>query len=71
MEAFGFVRRVVDSQLPVGMGAVAAGPLLVLGLIFDAIWAAGTLMVIPWLMLGLYMTGLLRQAAASGGPFAQ
>lgn len=56
----GLVRRVVDSQLPAGVSAVAAGPLVVLGLIIDAVRAAGGLMLIPWAILGLYMTGLLR-----------
>lgn len=56
----GLVRRVVDSQLPAGVSAVAAGPLVVLGLIIDAVRAAGGLMLVPWAILGLYMTGLLR-----------
>jgi hypothetical protein len=60
MAAVGFVRRVVDSQLPAGVSTVAAGPLVVLGLIIDAIRAAGALMMVPWLLLGIYVAGLLR-----------
>ncbi|NNL13328.1 MAG: hypothetical protein HKO82_06530, partial [Acidimicrobiia bacterium] len=60
MATVGFVRRVVDSQLPAGVSTVAAGPLVVLGLIVDAIRAAGALMAVPWLLLGIYMVGLLR-----------
>jgi hypothetical protein len=60
MVMVGLVRRVVDSQLPAGVSVVAAGPLVVLGLIIDAIRAAGALMVVPWLVLGIYMAGLLR-----------
>ncbi len=56
----GFVRRVVDSQLPAGVADVAAGPLVVLGLIIDAIRAAGALMVVPWMVLGIYMFTLVR-----------
>ena len=59
MAAVGFVRRVVDSQLPAGVATVAAGPLVVLGLIIDAIKAAGGLLLVPWLILGIYMAGLL------------
>jgi len=55
------VRRVVDSQLPAGVSVVAAGPLVVLGLIVDAIRAAGALMAVPWLLLGIYVVGLLRR----------
>ena len=60
LSTVGFVRRVVDSHLPAGIGAVAAGPLVVLGLIFDAVTAAGALMLVPWLALSIYMIGLLR-----------
>ncbi|MBT8215801.1 MAG: hypothetical protein KJO17_03015, partial [Acidimicrobiia bacterium] len=49
------------SQLPAGVSTVAVGPLVVLGLVFDAIRAAGALMAVPWLILGAYMVGLLRQ----------
>lgn len=56
----GMVRRVVDTQLPAGVSTVAAGPLVVLGLIIDAVRAAGSLMAVPWLLLGIYMVGLLR-----------
>ncbi len=66
----GFVRRVVDSQLPAGAASVAAGPLVVLGLIIDAVRSAGALMAVPWLLLGLYMAGLLREprgASRAGG----
>jgi hypothetical protein len=55
------VRRVVDSQLPAAVSVVAAGPLVVLGLIVDAIRAAGALMAVPWLLLGIYVVGLLRR----------
>lgn len=65
MATVGLVRRVVDSQLPVGVSAVAAGPLVVLGLIIDAIRAAGALMAVPWLLLGVYMAGLLRNSRAT------
>ncbi|MGI9648249.1 MAG: hypothetical protein ACR2OI_06990 [Acidimicrobiia bacterium] len=61
MATVGMVRRVVDSQLPAGVSTVAAGPLVVLGLVIDAIRAAGGLMALPWLLLGVYMFGLLRQ----------
>lgn len=60
MATVGLVRRVVDSQLPAGVSTVAAGPLVVLGLVIDAIRAAGALMAVPWLLLGFYMAGLLR-----------
>ena len=60
MATVGFVRRVVDSQLPSGVATIAAGPLVVFGLIIDAIKAAGGLLVVPWLVLGIYMAGLLR-----------
>ena len=60
MATVGLVRRVVDSQLPAGVSTVAAGPLVVLGLVIDAIRAAGALMAVPWLLLGLYMAGLLH-----------
>ncbi|NNJ47446.1 MAG: hypothetical protein HKP18_06395 [Acidimicrobiia bacterium] len=56
----GFVRRVVDSRLPPGVATVAAGPLVVLVLIVDAVKAAGGLLLAPWLLLAVYMTGLLR-----------
>lgn len=59
MAAVGFVRRIVDSQLPTGVATVAAGPLVVLGLVIDAIRAAGAVMLVPWLLLGVYMAGLL------------
>ncbi len=62
MAAVGMVRRVVESQLPAGVSTVAAGPFVVLGLIVDAVRAAGTLMAVPWLLLGIYMVGLLRGA---------
>lgn len=61
MSAVGFVQRVVDSQLPVGISTVAAGPLVVLSLIIDAIRAAGSLMVVPWIILVVYMLGLMRE----------
>ncbi|MBT8193213.1 MAG: hypothetical protein KJP22_07415 [Acidimicrobiia bacterium] len=61
MAAVALVRRVVESQLPAGVSTVAVGPLVVLGLVFDAIRAAGALMAVPWLILGAYMVGLLRQ----------
>ena len=61
MAAVALVRRVVETQLPAGVATVAAGPLVVLGLVFDAIRAAGALMAVPWLILGVYMVGLLRQ----------
>ena len=60
MATVGMVRKVVDSQLPAGVASVAAGPLVVLGLIIDAVRAAGALMALPWLLLGIYMVGLLR-----------
>lgn len=60
MAAVSLVRRVVDSQLPAGVSVVAAGPLVVIGLIIDAIRAAGGLMLVPWAILGIYMAGLLR-----------
>ena len=60
MATVGFVRRVVDSQLPAGVATVAAGPLVVLGLIIDAVRAAGGLLLLPWLVLAVYMAGLLR-----------
>ena len=63
MATVGMVRRVVDSQLPAGVSSVAAGPLVVLGLIVDAVRAAGALMAVPWLLLGIYMAGLLRREA--------
>lgn len=59
MATVGLVQRVIDTQLPSGVSAVAAGPLVVLGLIIDAIRAAGALMLIPWLVLGIYVVGLL------------
>ena len=52
--------RVVESQLPAGVSSVAVGPLVVLGLIVDAVRAAGALMAVPWLLLTIYMVGLLR-----------
>lgn len=61
MAAVALVRRVVESQLPAGVSTVAAGPLIVLGLVLDAIRAAGALMAVPWLVLAVYMVGLLRQ----------
>lgn len=61
----GLVRRVVDSQLPSGVSTVAAGPLVVLGLIIDAIRAAGSLMAVPWIVLIVYMLGLLRERRLS------
>jgi hypothetical protein len=67
MATVAMVRRVVDSQLPAGVATVAAGPLVVLGLIIDAVRAAGALMAVPWLLLGIYMTGLLR---TQRNPFA-
>ncbi len=65
MATIGLVRRVIDSQLPAVVSTVAVGPLVVLGLIIDAIRAAGALMAVPWLLLGLYMAGLLRRAPSS------
>ena len=64
MATVGLVRRVVDSQLPAGVSTIAAGPLVVLGLVIDAVRAAGALMAIPWLLLGIYMVALLRQSRA-------
>lgn len=64
MPTVGLVRRIVDTQLPTGIAAVAAGPLVVVGLVLDAVRAAGTLMLLPWALLGLYMVGLLRGARA-------
>ena len=60
MATVSFVRRVVDTQFPAGVSTVAAGPLVVLGLIVDAVVAAGSLMLAPWVLLGIYMVGLLR-----------
>ena len=60
MATVGMVRRLVDSQLPTGVSTVAAGPLVVFGLIIDAIVAAGSLMLVPWVLLAIYMVGLLR-----------
>ena len=60
MATVGLVRRMVDSQLPAGVSTVAAGPLVVLGLVLDAVLAAGSLMLVPWVLLGIYMVGLLR-----------
>ena len=57
--SIGWVNRVIDSELPYGISAVAAGPLLVLSLIADAVVAAGTLMLIPWGLLAAYMGTLL------------
>ena len=65
MSTVGFVTRIVDSQLPAGVSTVAAGPLVVLGLVVDAIRAAGTLMVVPWIVLIVYMLGLLRERRLS------
>jgi len=66
MMTVGFVQRVVNSQLPAGVAAVAAGPLVVLGLIIDAIHAAGALMVVPWTLLTVYMVGLLWNRRTTG-----
>ncbi len=55
----GLITRVVDSQLPDGVSAVATGPLVVLGLVLDAIRAAGVFMIIPWILLLGYMAVLL------------
>lgn len=60
MATVGLVQRVVDSQLPAGVSTVAAGPLVVLGLIIDAVRAAGALMAVPWIVLGGYVLVLLR-----------
>lgn len=60
MATVGLVQRVVDSQLPAGVSTVAAGPLVVLGLIIDAVRAAGALMAVPWIVLGGYVLLLLR-----------
>ncbi|NNF09525.1 MAG: hypothetical protein HKN74_04500 [Acidimicrobiia bacterium] len=67
MPAVGLVRRVVDTQLPAGLATVAAGPLVVLGLVVDAVLAAGGLMLIPWALLAVYMVGLLRRAVPVSG----
>ena len=61
LAAVGFVRRVVNSRLPAGVANLPAGPIVVLGLIIDAVRAAGALMAVPWLLLGVYMAGLLRE----------
>ena len=55
----GFMSRVVDSRLPSVVSAVAVGPLVVLGLVLDAIRSAGIFMVIPWILLMGYMVTLL------------
>lgn len=60
MATTSFVRRIVDTQLPAGVSSVAVGPLVVLGLVLDAVLAAGALMAVPWLLLGIYMVGLIR-----------
>ena len=65
MATVGFVSRIVDSQLPPGVSTVAAGPLVVLGLVVDAIRAAGSLMAVPWIVLIVYMLGLLRERRLS------
>jgi hypothetical protein len=59
MPMVGFVTRVVDSQLPASISAIAVGPLVVLGLVFDAIRSAGIIMMIPWILLIGYMAVLL------------
>ena len=55
----GFMSRVVDSRLPAVVSAVAVGPLVVLGLVLDAIRSAGIFMVVPWILLMGYMVTLL------------
>ena len=59
MLVVGFVTRVVDSQLPARISAIAVGPLVMLGLVLDAIRSAGVFMMIPWLILIGYMAVLL------------
>ncbi|MGI9610801.1 MAG: hypothetical protein ACR2NL_10965 [Acidimicrobiia bacterium] len=66
MATVAFVRRVIDSELPAGVSTVAAGPLVVLGLILDAILAAGTVMLVPWIGLIVYMLFLLRERRLAG-----
>lgn len=55
----GLVTRVVESRLPAGVSDIAVGPLVVLGLILDAVRSAGLFMMIPWVLLIGYMAVLL------------
>lgn len=60
VQSIELVRRLVDTQLPSGVSQVAVSPLLVLELILNAILAAGSLMLLPWVALTAYAIYLAR-----------